>query len=645
MPQRRPGDLRFLPPMILALAIGAAYWSGLHAPFQFDDVSAIVENVAIRHWWPFARGLPTATQVAGRPVVALSYAVNFQWAGLDPFGYRVVNLLIHFACAWLLYAIAREALSRAHSANHAGRIATAIAVLWAVHPLNVGTITYLSARSEALASAAYLSVLYAALRAHGAAHRRAWSAVALAACAIGMATKETMVTAPVLVVLFDRAFYYSSFREAIRDRRRLYLGLVATWIVLVAVSWSAPRAASAGFSVGVSPWTYLLNQGPVLTDYLRTALWPHRFVFTYGEPLQLDFTSAAPFLTLIGLLLAATVWAWLRKPSIGLPGMAFFLILAPTSTIVPIATEVGAERRMYLPLAALIALLVSAANAAVERLAPQRPAVTRHRIEAVSVAIVSIVLIVLTSRRNAEYLTSEALWRSTVSNWPSAVAHRNLATSLKLTGKRDEALEYFRIAAQERPEVRRIVGQELFELGRFAEAVDELRFFLASADPASDSARDARLLLGRSLAALARPAEAANEFDAIVRARPNDLAALRALADARLDFREFEQAVETYRRYLGAQPTDTNAVINLGIALVSLGDLSQAVQTLRQATQLDPASQKAHLNLAVALAQQGALADAADHAARAVDLAPNDGRARELLAQIRLSQGRRTEAP
>ena len=645
MPKRRTRDLRFLPPTILALAIGAAYWSGLHAPFQFDDVPAIVENVAIRHWWPFAQGLPPATQVAGRPVVALSYALNFQWAGLDPFGYRVVNLLMHFVCALLLFAIARETLSRAHRPNHAGRIAAAIAVLWAVHPLNVGTITYVSARSEALVSAAYLSVLYASLRAHGATHQRAWSAFAIAACSIGMATKETMVTAPVLVVLFDRAFYYSSFRDAIRDRHTLYLALVATWIVLVAVSWSAPRAASAGFSSGVSPWMYLLNQGPVLTDYLRTAVWPDRFVFTYGEPVQLDFISAAPFLALIVLLLAATVWAWLRKPSIGLLGVAFFLVLAPTSTIIPIATEMGAERRMYLPLAALLTLLVGSAIAAVERLAPQRLVVRLPRIEAVSFAIVSIVLIALTSRRNSEYLTSEALWRSTVSNWPSAVAHRNFATSLKLAGKRDEALEHFRIAAQDRPEVRRIVGQELFELGRFDEAIDELRFFLATADPASDSARDVHLLLGRSLVALARTAEAANEFEAIVQARPNDVAALRALADARLDLREFDHAVETYRRYVGAQPNDTNAVINLGIALLSLGEMSQAVQTLSHATQLDPASQKAHLNLAVALAQQGALVDAAAHAARAVELAPNDGRARELLAQILLSQGRPTKAP
>jgi len=632
-----PTTARLLQPLILALAIVAAYWSGLHAPFQFDDAAAIVENVAIRHWWPFARELPAATQVAGRPVVALSYALNFQWAGLDPFGYRVVNLLIHFACAWLLYALAREALSRAHGPNHAERIAAAIAVLWAVHPLNVGTTTYVSARSEALVSAAYLSVLYASLRAHGATHQRAWSAFAIAACAIGMATKETMVTAPLLVVCFDRAFYYSSFREAIRDRHRLYLALGATWVVLVAVSWTAPRSASAGFNVGVSPWTYLLNQGPVLTDYLRTAVWPDRFVFTYGEPVPLDFLSAAPFLALIVLLLAATAWAWWRQPSIGVLGVAFFLVLAPTSTLVPIATEVGAERRMYLPLAALIALLVGSAIAAVERLAPQRPVVRLPRIEAVSLAIVSIVLMALTSRRNAEYVTSEALWRSTVSSWPSAVAHRNLGTSLKLAGKRDEALEQFRIAAQDRPEVRRIVGQELFELGRFDEAIDELRFFLASADPASDGARDVHLLLGRSLTALARTAEAANEFEAIVRARPNDVAALRALADARLDLRHFDQAVETYRRYIGAQPNDTNAVINLGIALLSRGDMSEAVQTLRHAAQLDPASQKAHLNLAVALAQQGALADAAEHAARAVDLAPNDGRARDLLAQLRKS--------
>src|SRR5262249_17747833 len=121
--------------IVLALAIGAAYWSGLRAPFQFDDVDAIVENAAIRHWWPFAPELPSSVQVAGAPVVALSYAVNFQLSGLDPFGFRAVNLLIHFACAVLLFAIARHVLSRTHDPNRAGWVAAAIAVLWAVHPL------------------------------------------------------------------------------------------------------------------------------------------------------------------------------------------------------------------------------------------------------------------------------------------------------------------------------------------------------------------------------------------------------------------------------------------------------------------------------------------------------------------------------
>jgi tetratricopeptide (TPR) repeat protein len=280
-------------------------------------------------------------------------------------------------------------------------------------------------------------------------------------------------------------------------------------------------------------------------------------------------------------------------------------------------------------------------DAGVRRL--RRPALLNvPRIETVAVVLLALMLIALTSRRNADYLTSEALWRSVVSSWPSAVAHRNLATSLKLAGKRDEALEYFRLVAQARPEVRRIVGQELFELGRFAEAIDELRFFLATADPASEDARASHLLVGRSLVATARTAEAATEFEAILRAHPDDAAALRALADARLDLREFEQAAGVYRRYLSVQPEDANAEVNLGIALVSVGDIPDAVQVLRRAAERNPTSEKAHLNLAVALAQQGALADAAEHAARAAALAPHDGRARELLEQILSAAPRRT---
>ena len=92
------------------------------------------------------------------------------------------------------------------------------------------------------------------------------------------------MTAPLMVALYDCAYVFDSWKQALRRRRRFYLSLFATWLVLAAMISSGPRAAVAGFSSGVSPWTYLLNQAEILTHYLRTAVWPTRLVFAYGEP-------------------------------------------------------------------------------------------------------------------------------------------------------------------------------------------------------------------------------------------------------------------------------------------------------------------------------------------------------------------------
>ena len=102
-----------------------------------------------------------------------------------------------------------------------------------------------------------------------------------------MACKESMVTAPIVVVLYDMVFVFESPRKAISERWRFYAALCLSWIVLAALVWSGPRVRSAGFSTGVSPWTYLLNQTVMISRYLQLALWPRALVVNYGWPVPL----------------------------------------------------------------------------------------------------------------------------------------------------------------------------------------------------------------------------------------------------------------------------------------------------------------------------------------------------------------------
>src|SRR5262249_49766632 len=271
-------------------------------------------------------------------------------------GYHLVNLFLHVVCALLVYGLVRRTFEVSGQRGQADTFASspglgasavfcglATALLWELHPLNTEAVDYLTQRTELLMASCSLLTLYAAVRAVSS-HGALWQAAAAISCAAGMLCKESMVSAPIMVVLFDRAFLYESFRSAVRDRWKLYVSLASTWAVLVAVLWSGPRIHSAGFSGGVSVWNYLLNQAVVITHYLRLAVWPRGLVAIYGPPLNLRLGDVWPSCVLIALLALLTVVAWTRAPRIGFLATWFFATLAPTSSIIPIATEVGAER-------------------------------------------------------------------------------------------------------------------------------------------------------------------------------------------------------------------------------------------------------------------------------------------------------------
>ncbi len=349
---------------LVAFAGLLTYWNSFTGSFVLDDVGAIVENRHIREWWRLGgllmpeRELP----VAGRPLVNVSFAVNYALGGLDVRGYHAWNVAVHLGCALLVFGVVRRTLHFGSLDSWLGRrsvdLAFAVALLWALHPLNTEAVDYLTQRTETMMGLFYLLTMYASIRAAASANWKWWPAVAVASCLAGMACKESMVTAPALVVLYDRVFIFKSLKEAIRARWRLYGGLAATWIVLGLLLASGPRIHSAGFSTGVSPWTYLLNQTVMLARYLRLAVWPNSLVVNYGWPVPLTLADVVPQALMVMTLLGATIAALIRRPPLGFLGASFFITLAPTSSVVPIATEVGAERRMYLPLIPLVVLAV-----------------------------------------------------------------------------------------------------------------------------------------------------------------------------------------------------------------------------------------------------------------------------------------------
>jgi Flp pilus assembly protein TadD len=545
---------RARPPLALLLLLGAgiviAYANTLGGPFVFDDIAAVTRNPSIETlataFFP-----PDGLSVTGRPLVNASLALNFALSGHEVWSYHALNLALHLGCAALLYTLLRRLAT--------GGAAAAVAGVWALHPLQTGTVTYVMQRSELLVSFCLLGTLAAFARATAAAGRssgRVWLGTAIAVCAAGMAAKEVMAVAPLLVLLYDRTFGAGSLAGAWRGRRSFYLGLAATWGVLAAVMLAGDnRGASAGFAAAMSWSDYALTQLTAIPHYLRLALWPAPLVFDYGTALVTDpFAIGAGAVVMAGLL-GGTLAAWNRNPPVAFAGATFLLLLAPSSSIVPIATQTLAEHRVYLALAAPLALLILA-------VAPRA-----GRAGLPLLLFVTAACTAGTVARNRDYASVVDLWRDTAQKAPANAralynlglalraaddangaqaafaqavvvdathrdARRQLALLLLQRGRPEEALVHQRALLAVEPTsapTHYAVAVPLLMLGRTAEALPHLQESVRL-DPAR---AEVRFNLGRALAELGRYAEALVELDAAARLDPTDESARQSAARVR----------------------------------------------------------------------------------------------------------------
>jgi hypothetical protein len=213
-----------------------------------------------------------------------------------------------------------------------------------------------------------------------------------------------------------------------------------------------------------------------IIQYLRLAIWPSDLVLDYGMVRPLTLGDVAPFAAAMGLLFVGVVVALFRKPKWGYLGAWFFVTLAPTSSIVPILTEVGAERRMYLPMMAVAIALMLAAYSGWKRLTIYGRWVDVLAI--VTLAVVSTALVSATRQRNTEYASGLTMWQTVVDRWPHGRAHYNLALALKAVGRRDEELIELRNAVRDSPEARSVLGIELLDQGQVADGITELQTFI-----------------------------------------------------------------------------------------------------------------------------------------------------------------------
>ena len=574
-----------------------AYYNSFSVPLLLDDFPSVQDNPTIRHLWPIWRTLSpsVASFVGGRPIMNLSLAINYALGGTGVWGYHALNLAIHILAGLTLFGIVRRTFARPglreRFAASGEWIALAVALLWTVHPLQTEAVTYISQRCESLMGLFYLLTLYGFIRGvegsgSAGASPSKWFCLSVAACFLGMASKEVMVTAPLMVLLYDRTFVSGSFREAWNRHWRLYLGLASSWLLL---GWlmAGLHNRGAGYGLGISWWGYVLAECRAVVQYLRLAIWPNRLVFDYGFHVPMkNVVAVAPFALILVILAIGVLFTLKRHPPIGFVGAWFFVILAPTSSVVPIVGSPIAEHRMYLPLAAVVTMAVLAGYAWIGRRSLRM------------FFVVAFVLVLVTIQRNQDYQSELSIWQDTVQKDPrNARAHYSLGSALFQAGGAEEAIGHYQQALQIQPDyvaAHNSLGVALMQQGRLQEAISHYEQALCLRPDYAEAHND----LGIALMRQGRLQEAVGQYEQALRLRPDYAEAHNDLGNALFRLGKVQEAISQYELALQIRPDYAEAHNNLGNALFRLGKVQDAIGQYEQALRIKPDYTQAQRNLA-----------------------------------------------
>jgi tetratricopeptide (TPR) repeat protein len=628
----------------IVIAVVLVWSNSFSAPFLLDDYESIVSNTTIRDLLSLGWLKPPAEigeTVSGRPVLNFSFALNHVLGGLDVRGYRAVNVLLHVISACILFALVRRTLARSNTDKIAAPLALAIALIWALHPLQTSAVTYVVQRAESLAGLFALLTLYGFVRGAAVPNGRRWFAVSCAASLLGIGTKETAVVAPLVVLLYDRAFMAGSFRAAFRVRSRYYMLLAATWLPLLALVWkNTGRGGSAGFAAAIEPWTYFATQCEAIVRYLGLAFWPAFQVFDYGVPTVEGLREVLPEFLLLCSLAAGVIWALWRNRPIGFLGACFFLALAPSSSVVPVATQTMAEHRMYLALAPLIV----AVSLAIEKLFKAPNALRAWRLSTVLAIAVIVALGITTFARNQVYRSELALWEDTVAKRPeNPRAQNNLGSALRSAGRTDEAKAAFRRAIELQPNhafAQFNWGTMLLSERRWDEAAARFRDAIAG-DP---NYLDAHINLGRALGEMGRIDEAMAEYRIALQIDPRAQDARTNLAALLIKQGQFDAGEAMLRDVLAEAPNLAEVHYHLGLARQRSGKIDEAEAELREALRLKPELAVAHVALGNILVRRREISSAEASYREAIRRDPELAEAHFALGNVFVKGQKMTEA-
>ncbi|MBD3307938.1 tetratricopeptide repeat protein [candidate division KSB3 bacterium] len=615
--------VRYLLLFAIVCLSGLVYLNTLDNEFvNFDDLELIVRNQYIKtlSLSNLAKIFTPGAIGAYQPVRTLSYAIDYAFWNLNPTGYHLTNILCNLLNTLLVYFLAYCLTKRF-------LLACLAALLFAVHPVHVEAVTWMSGRRDVLSLLFVLLALHCFLKYAPPSGRweaslspqpsrfppAFWYGLSLICFTLGLLTKPSVVIFPLLLLLYDVCFLPPARRVWRRYGAYLPFFLVSFggFLIFLWVS-RASGIAKSGYHGGSGSATALMMLR-VVGEYIGMLLMPRNLSVTYGvAPVESVWTL--DFLIPFGVLAAAvvlTVFAW-KRAKLAFFGMGwFFIALLPVANIIPIST-VKADRYLYLPSVGFFLALAWCLVRGQEVLKQRDLSHVKTTLFLTAywgiIALVLSSFTVLTITRNQDWKNSEMLWAATLETQPdSSIALNNLGLVYSERGEYEKAIALFELLIETHPIQEKLeqvyqnlatayAGQEEFEqaINAYQKALD-----------LNPEYQPAYLGLGKITAQLGQYQKAAEIYDYAAELDPQHEAVYTHLGNLAFMQEDYARAISAFQQALDLNPFNMNAYNGLGLSYARQGDFDRAFALYEEALQQNPHAAVIHNSLGTLYMQIG----------------------------------------
>lgn len=638
----------------LVITALAAYWPVLKCEFvKYDDDKYVTENPHVKRGitrdsviWAFTK----PHYHMWHPLTSLTYLLDYQLFGLNPTWHHLTSLLFHIASTLLLFAILKRMTAAVWPSLF-------VAAAFALHPLNVESVAWVSERKNVLSTFFWMLTIAAYIRYTDRSCLGRFLLVVLV-FALATMTKPIVVTLPFALLLLDywplgrlqlkRVSDEQDLAQAESERGdgrwvplwRLFLEKIPLFILVTALSAVTFIASQRG---GVMsgwdnvPLKYRLANALVsYVAYISKMVWPTRLAVFYPHPFnKLPIWQVVASALVLLAVSVAVLWFARRRKYLTVGWLWYLGILVPVIGLVQVGSQAMADRYTYLP---FIGLFIMIAWGMYELLANWR---YRRIALGASALAVLLALAVCTRLQLRHWRNNSTLFEHAINvTDDNFVMNNNYANVLKNMGQVEKAIEHFYKALRIRPnspEIYNNLGNALRKLDRFEDAVMcyqkalELKAYFPQA----------RYNLAAELTRQGKIDEAVEQYRLALRLRPDDVETLSGLGFALAQKGQFDEAIGHYQKALELEPENIIARGRLGLALAGIKKFDEAIEQFQIVLKASPQDLEMHCNVGILLAAQGKTDEAIKAYRRALKIDPNYTKARNLLKAAEAAQQNR----